>query len=32
MGGAGGLVFSAVIFAVALLVYARSLARIGVLL
>lgn len=33
MGGAGGLVFSAVIFvvAVALLVYARSLARSGVL-
>lgn len=33
MGGAGGLVFSAVIFviAVALLVYARRLARIGVL-
>lgn len=33
MGGAGGLVFSAVIFviAVALLVYARSLARAGVL-
>ena len=33
MGGAGGLVFSAVIFviAVALLMYARSLARIGVL-
>jgi hypothetical protein len=33
MGGTGGLVFSAVIFviAVALLVYARSLARAGVL-
>jgi hypothetical protein len=33
MGGAGGLIFSAVIFAIAaaLLIYARSLARIGVL-